>query len=77
MMSVVPPKEGPAPGGGDGDPLPPHVALDPKIVVNANGMAVDVAILMDCTGSMGAWIEAAKQSALDAAAKIREGVAGE
>jgi hypothetical protein len=39
-------------------------------------LLVEVAILMDCTGSMSTWIQAAKDSALHAAEKIRESVQG-
>jgi hypothetical protein len=43
-----------------------------EIDFSDNASSVDVLILMDCTGSMGAWIDAAKKTALATASQLRK-----
>ena len=49
----------------------PGLGLRPELETPATGVRMDVAIVMDCTGSMGAWIDAARDTVIKAVTSIR------
>jgi hypothetical protein len=63
-------------GAQNSDKAPETQESVSRLTPTAAPLLVEVAILMDCTGSMSTWIQAAKDSALQAAEKIRESVQG-